>query len=313
MSTRRLKALAAICAVLISSVPVVGVPAAEPLRVTEIAPGVFVHEGLVALAAPANAGAIANSGFIIGRDAVAVIDTEGSRAAGEGLLAAVRQRTALPIRYVINTHVHPDHVLGNAAFKGAGTTFVGHAQLPAALAAREAVYLMANRALIGLSFDGTEVVQPTLLVDRTLDLDLGDRLLRIEAWPTAHTNTDVTVYDLTTDTWFLGDLLFANHVPALDGRLIGWRKTLQTLRTRTAARVVPGHGPASMPWPAAAEPTERYLTQLESDLRVMVREGRTLREAAGAAARSEARNWSLFDEFNARNATTAFQELEWSE
>ncbi len=286
---------------------------AAPLPVTEIAPGVFVHEGAVALAGPENEGAVANAGFVVGRDGVAVIDTEGSLVAGRRLLAAIRDRTDRPIRYVVNTHVHPDHVLGNAAFRDTGAVFVGHAQLPAALAARASVYLAANRALVGAAFAGSEIVPPTLLVARALDLDLGDRTLLVEAWPTAHTNTDVTVRDLATDTWFLGDLLFADHVPALDGRLLGWRDTLQALKARPAARVVPGHGPASLPWPDAAAPIERYLARLETDIREMIRAGRPLREAAGEAARSEAANWSLFTDFNARNATTAYQELEWKE
>jgi quinoprotein relay system zinc metallohydrolase 2 len=284
-----------------------------PLPVTEIASRVFVYEAPVALASPDNEGAIANTGFVIGQEAVAVVDTGGSLAAGRRLLAAIRERTALPIRYVINTHVHPDHLLGNAAFQATGATFVGHQQLPAALAARTPYYLSANRALIGDVFEGTVSVPPTLLVERERDLDLGQRVLRLEAWPTAHTNSDVTVRDLRTDTWFMGDLVFVNHVPALDGRLIGWRETLQRLRTQTAARVVPGHGPKSMPWPAAAEAIERYLARLESDLRRMIRDGSTLQEATREAAQSERSNWSLFTEFNARNATSAYQELEWNQ
>lgn len=283
-----------------------------PLPVEEIAPGIFVYQAPYALAAPRNGGAIANAGFIVGRDAVAVIDTEGSDRAGRGLLAAVRARTALPIRYVINTHVHPDHLLGNAAFTEEKPIFVGHANLPAALAARVGSYLAATKDLIGESaFAGTRTIAPTLLVKDRLVLDLGERPLILESWPTAHTNTDLTIYDERTATWFLGDLLFAGHVPALDGNLGGWLKLVEVLKARKAARVVPGHGPASLPWPAALAPMEHYLQTLRSDIRAMIRRGDTIQDAAKQAGRAEAGKWSLFDDFNPRNATTAFHELEW--
>jgi quinoprotein relay system zinc metallohydrolase 2 len=283
---------------------------ATPLPMQEVAPGIFVYAAPYALAGRGNAGAIANVGFVIGRDAVAVIDTGGSLRAGQRLLAALRQRTALPVRYVINTHVHPDHVLGNAAFAGEGTTFVGHQALPEALAARAEGYLRANADLIGPDFAGTRIVPPTRLVSDTLGLDLGGRVLHLEAWPTAHTNSDLTVRDEATDTWFLGDLLFVGHVPALDGRLSGWIAVLRRLGARPAARVVPGHGPAAVPWPAAAGPIARYLADLEMQVRAMVRDGTPIGEA-GRAAAGAARDWALFDDFNPRNATAAYQELEW--
>jgi quinoprotein relay system zinc metallohydrolase 2 len=282
-----------------------------PLPVKEVAPGVFVYEAPIVVADAGNLGATANLGFIIGRDGVAIIDTGGSSAAGRRLLMAVRQRTEQPIRYVINTHMHPDHLLGNAAFHASGVIFVGHRNLPQALAAREKAYLTANGALIGAPFKGTKIILPSVLVDQTIDLDLGDRRLRVEAWRTAHTNTDITVLDLVTDTWFLGDLLFVDHVPALDGSLVGWIRILSELRTRPAARVVPGHGPASALWPEAAAPIGQYLTRLEADIRSAVRHGQTISEAAQQAGQSEANFWMLFNEFNPRNATTAFHELEW--
>lgn len=296
----------------LASVPAAGAQEVAPLPVAEVAPGVFVHAAPISLARPVNEGAIANAGFVVGREGVAVIDTEGSLRAGRRLLAAVRAKTALPIRYVINTHVHPDHLLGNAAFVGEGAEFVGHRNLPEALAARGRGYLRALGDLLGPeAFAGTRLVPPTRLVADRLELDLGDRRLVVEAWPTAHTNADLSVLDEATGTWFLGDLLFAGHLPALDGRLSGWLTVLESLGRRGAERVVPGHGPAALPWPDAIRPVERYLTTLRRDVREMIRDGKTLREATAAAGRSEAPSWDLFEEFNARNATAAYQELEW--
>lgn len=296
----------------LSPAPVFALDGPEPLPVREVAPGVFVYQAPIALAQRGNDGAIANAGFVVGLEAVAVIDTEGSYRAGRRLLAAVAARTKLPIRYVINTHMHPDHTLGNAAFAADGTLFVGHKNLPEALTARAEGYLAAARSLIGGdAFEGTRVVLPTMLVSDKLELDLGGRKLVLEAWRTAHTNTDLTVYDERTGTWFLGDLLFAGHVPALDGNLAGWLRVVADLKARPASRVVPGHGPASMPWPDAIAPMETYLAGLESDVRRRVREGQSIEDAAAQAKTADPDGWKLFDDFHPRNVTTAFHELEW--
>ena len=72
-----------------------------------MAPGVFVHAGLHEEFSPANAGGIANLGFVVGGRSVAVVDSGGSRSQGAALLEAVRQRTALPVSHVVNTHRPP--------------------------------------------------------------------------------------------------------------------------------------------------------------------------------------------------------------
>jgi quinoprotein relay system zinc metallohydrolase 2 len=282
-----------------------------PLATTEIAPGVFVHRGALEDFTAANAGGIANLGFVIGRDAVAVVDSGGSRQEGEALLAAIRAKTDLPIRYVIDTHMHPDHCFGNAAFVADGTVFVGHARLPAAMR-RSGPYFLANmRRLLGAAFAGTELVLPTLLVEDRTTLDLGGRRLDLQAWPTAHTDNDLTVLDETTATLFAGDLVFLDRLPVVDGNLSGWLGVMDPLVSLPARRVVSGHGPPTAPWPDALAPERRYLTKLEADVRAALKAGRTIEQAAETVAPDSRDHWLMAPEIHPRNVISSYKELEW--
>jgi quinoprotein relay system zinc metallohydrolase 2 len=268
--------------------------------------------GRVALAAPDNEGDIANAGFIVGREAVAVIDTGGSARVGARLHAAVRSVTQLPIRYVINTHMHPDHVFGNAAFEADQPAFVGHHKLARGLSARAERYLAVNKEAIGEdALAGTKIVLPTLAISETTRLDLGGREIVLEPQKTAHTDNDLTVRDSATGTLFLGDLLFSEHIPTLDGSILGWLAVLDALSRTPAERVVPGHGPHAMDWPDAARPIRRYLTVITDEIRAMLREDRTLSEATATVGLSEKDAWKLFEDYHARNVSAAFAELEW--
>ncbi len=285
---------------------------AQPhFQLEEMAPGVYVHQGETSLMTRENFGGIANLGAIVGDRAVAVIDTGGSLIEGKAFLAALRQKTDKPIRYVVNTHAHPDHIFGNGAFAGPGVTFVGHKNLPRALAARGEHYLSAFRQTMGDALDGVTIVAPTMLVADSTTIDLGDREIVLQAWKTAHSEADLTVLDKKSATLFAGDLLFLRHVPVVDGSLLGFLDVVDRLAEIKAERVVPGHGPAVAPWPKALEDERAYLMRLTADLRAAIRKGESVKEAAKTAGEEERAKWKLFDDYNARNATAGFAELEW--
>ena len=283
----------------------------QELPVSEVAPGIFVHNGTTALMARENDGGTANIGFIIGESAVAVIDTGGSVREGQRLLAAIRARTgqADPVRHL---HARPSRsCLWRRRVRGDGTEFVGHRNLPQAMAARGPFYLDAFRRIMGAqAMDGVRMIPPTLLVDGTVKLDLGARILTLRSWPTAHSDSDVTVLDEQTKTLFAGDLVFLSHIPVLDGSIRGWLGVIDELGTLPAQRVIPGHGPVSE-WPGALADQRRYLETLASDVRRLVARGAPITVAADTAAATERPRWQLFDDYNARNATTAFSEIEW--
>ena len=306
--------------VLTGAAALAGLAALKPLAVnaagtpfvSEVAPGVFVHQGIHALYAPDNLGNISNAGFVIGNDSVAVIDTGGSAIIGAQLSNAIRSLTDRPVRYVINTHMHPDHIFGNAPFKAGNPEFVAHKNLARGLAARSDRYMTRNKDLLGEeAFKGIEIIMPTKAIDGVTSLDLGGRVIELSPQKTAHTDNDMTIRDVKTDTVFLGDLLFAGHVPTIDGSIRGWIAVMDQLAKTPAARVVPGHGPASMGWPEGAEPLRHYLNTLATDVRDLIKNGKTISDAMKSAAQSEKDAWQLFDDYNARNASAAFAELEW--
>jgi len=284
-----------------------------PLPVSEIAPGNFVHYGGLEERSAANLGDNANIGFIIGNKCVAVIDTGGSFALGEGLRTALRARTALPVCYVIITHAHPDHFFGAAAFRGEQAVFVGHQNLPRALQQRGTFYLKTLiRDLQDLA-RGSEVVEPSLLVKDRLELDLGGRTISLTAWPTAHTDNDLTVLDSSTSTLWTGDLLFVQHTPVLDGSLTGFLSVIDQLAQLAPAHYVAGHGRTDQGWNAVLEHERRYFQLLADETRRALKSRRTLQDAIETVGVSETENWVNFDLFHRRNVTAAYTELEWED
>ena len=280
------------------------------LSTAQIAPGIHIRRGADEDVTPHNDDAIANTGFIVGREAVAVTESGGSLRDGERLRAAIRQVTKLPIRYVLMSHVHPDHIFGAGAFSQDRPQFVGHRLLPRALAQRGEYYRQRLEQVLGPGAAGP-VVQPTMLVQDQAQIDLGGRVLELVAHAKAHSDCDLSMFDRETQTLFPADLLFVRRVPSLDGSLKGWLQELSRLKLRSTQRAVPGHGPASVDFVAAAAELEHYLDSLLAETRQAIAHGTEIDAAVRTVAQSQRNRWTLFDDYHGHNVTQAFKELEW--
>lgn len=283
------------------------------LPIKKVAEGVYVHLGVNELPDKKNHGEIANISFIIGNNCVAVVDSGGNPNQGRQLKSAITKITSTPICYVINTHVHPDHIFGNIAFKQPGVKFVGHHKLARAMQMRGPYYVDKANEQLDVKLSQQDIILPDTKVNKQMTLDLGDRELILTAHPTAHTDNDLSILDKKTGTLWLSDLLFIGHIPVIDGSIKGWIKELEKLEKNNYKIVIPGHGPVVRDWPQALQPELNYLYTLLREIREKIKQGKYLENAVETVGLSEKNNWLLFDQFHKKNITSAFAELEWED
>ena len=240
------------------------------LQPRQIAEGTWLVEGSTDNFAKDNGGAIVNIAFIDTGDGVLVIDTGPSKRYGEALRTVIQQTTGKPVKQVLLTHHHPDHVLGNQAF----------ADVPiGALAGtskrlKEQGNAMAENMyrLVGDWMRGTEVVLPTQAVEPG-ELQVGTHRLRLLGLR-GHTGADLAILDETTGVLFAGDLVFYERAlttpnsPGLDV----WLADLDTLQALPWKLIVPGHGPIATDARPFAQMRD-YLGWLDSVMREGTREG----------------------------------------
>ena len=208
-----------------------------PFVLKQLAPGVWA-----AIDRGGRAGA--NAGFIIGDDGVAVVDSFYRPEAAPALLAEIRKLTPLPIRYVINTHYHLDHVAGDKTFTAAGALVVAQRNVRGWIHTENLKFFGPDpkpeqKALVA------GFAAPEILVDHDLVLYLGSRRLELRSWP-GHTGGDLVVAVPDAKVLFCGDLLWRRTSPNLiDATVATWTQTLD-FWTRApgapALTYVPGHG-----------------------------------------------------------------------
>jgi glyoxylase-like metal-dependent hydrolase (beta-lactamase superfamily II) len=166
---------------------------------------------------------------------------------------------------------------------------------------------------LGALANGSEIIAPTLPVNGRMTLDLGGRALTLQTWKTAHTNNDLTVYDESSGTLWLADLLFVQCTPVIDGSVLGWLADIAAIRQMNPHRVVPGHGPIDTRWQTSLDAEEAYLASLVRDVRAAIKGGKTMQQAVDTIGLDQRGKWRLFDIYHARNVTAVYAELEWEQ
>ncbi|MBN1884289.1 MAG: MBL fold metallo-hydrolase [Candidatus Krumholzibacteriota bacterium] len=195
----------------------------------------------------------ANSGFVVGDEAVLVVDTRYTPALARELLEAIRGVTDLPVRWAVNTHYHPDHAWGNAVFRDAGATILARPETAEDLRRFSPVYLdyyRAYRPEAWALLRDVEIAPPDSLLGEMLEIDLGGIMVLVRYFGPGHTAGDAVVFVPKERVVFTGGLAAAGYHPNLgdDGAdLANWLRIIGEIEATGPRRVVPGNGFVSGP------------------------------------------------------------------
>lgn len=275
-----------------------------------VADNVYVISGVMGDPAPSNKGRVANTGFIVGTDGVIVVDSGANHDHGRAILAAVASVTRKPVALLINTHPHPQNVLGNSAFVERGIPILATAATAAAMRARCPDCLRSLERSVGAeAMAATRIQLPDLVAEATEVRDVAGRSLKLLHAGHGHTEGDLAVFDVAGAVLFSGDLVYRDQIPHLsEADTAGWLASLRQLEELPIRVLVPGRGPAGDA--ADLAPIGRYLAQLRQRVAIAYRNGGSADEAIALADLPEFSSWQGYAERHGRNVQHVYFEIE---
>ena len=280
-----------------------------PTRVTEhLYAWIGPHGGPT----PENRGFRMNMGFVVGKDAVAVIETGYYEPMSREMLAHIAKITKAPVKYVINTNSQPDRFLGNETFRRQGATIIASAAEAKRMAERGGMFAQANEPLLGLKPGSLEIPNPPdRILEGGAELDLGGLKIKLLQFGAAHTPGPLVVHVPKDRVVYAGDILYSGRLPAVidGGNVNSWIKTFDALKQFGDVTFVPGHGkPAKLS--AFEFSTREYLVLLHNHMTKAVEQGKDPVGAMSSLDQSRFSKLENYQELAGRNANFAYLEAE---
>ena len=278
----------------------------------EVADKIYVHFGFQEDANKINKGDISNIGFIVGDKSILVIDTGGTPSIGEALYKKINDISGLPISYVVITHSHPDHYFGTNIFINESIDIIGHSKLQRSLDANFEFYknlqLVNTRDQSVKEFKNFKITK-FVNVDKNLTIDLGNRIVEIKAWPSGHTDNDLSIFDKKTKTLWTENI-FIRRTPSIRASVKGWKKNLEETSKMDINLIIPGHGPVKKK-NEALKPMLSYFNRLIDNTRKFHKNNLSLSKAIEKFPSENMESWLLYNIYHPSNITKVYTELEW--
>ena len=310
----KLTALPFFATLLISLVAVAGIkyaPISVDMQVVQMSEHVYYVKGASGIATD-NEGFISNAGFVVTEDGVVVFDALGTPSLAATLLEHIRKITDQPIKRLILSHYHADHIYGIQVFKNAGAKVYAPEGVLDYIHSEAAANRLEERrtSLSPWVNDDTEVIVPDVIISGVQRFNLGGLDFTINHLGKAHSVADLSMLVEQDRVLFSGDIIFEGRLPFVgnaDTRY--WLKILNDLETSGLAAIIPGHGAASKKPASTISLTRRYLAYLRETMGYAVDDLTPFGEAYDEVDWSEFENIPVFKAANRINAHHVYQSM----
>jgi len=280
--------------------------ALKPVRVTE---DVHCFFGKPEIMDKTNNGNIVNSCYIDAKEGYVVVDTGPSYAYAESAYKAMQKIKALPVKLVINTHIHDDHWLGNNYFTSQGVRVLGSDDFKVSADMSEPTRMQTY--ISDEAYAKTKPALPTEMISGDTTLNIGSQQLELKITKQkAHTAKDMVVYLPKSNVLIVADLVFNDRLPSVRGGDInGWLTALDELDVLKAKYVIGGHG--SRTDKDAAMMTREYFTQMRTEIRAAIADGLGINDTIKKVSMDKYKKYKLYEETHRHNVESSYRVLEW--